>query len=480
MNRTRIAPSPTGIAHIGTAWLSLFNLALARQTGGQFILRIEDTDRARFVPEAEAKIYEGLKWLGIEYDEGGVKGGPNAPYHQSERLELYQKYAQELIAKGLAYYCFATKEELEQMRHDQIARGELPRYDGRWRAANPEIVKEKLAAGAPYVIRLKVPAGEVIAWEDLIRGRIEFQSDLIDDQVLMKADGFPTYHLAVVVDDHLMQISHVLRGEEWISSTPKHLLLYRAFGWEPPKFAHMPLIRNADHSKISKRKNDVSILSYRDKGYLPEAVINFIALLGWSHPEGKEIFALNEFLKVMDLSRVQKTGPVFDLEKLNWYNGYYLRKMVEEKGINELAAKLIAGGFVPEDFPLEKMTQILPLIYERLVTLNDFQELTDFFWQDPKPEKELLLKKAERELVRTQLNLTKAFLETIVWIPEEIERVVRQLTEDKNYKKSQYFMMLRVAVTGKKATPPLFETMSVLDKETVLRRLSLAEAIILT
>ena len=478
MNRTRIAPSPTGIAHIGTAWLSLFNLALARQNGGQFVLRIEDTDRARFVPEAEAKIYEGLKWLGIEYDEGGVKGGPYTPYHQSERLEIYQKYARELIEKGLAYYCFATKEELEQMRRDQIARGELPRYDGRWRAANPEIIKEKLASGAPYVIRLKVPSGEIISWEDLVREHVEFQSDLIDDQVLIKADGFPTYHLAVVVDDHLMQISHELRGEEWISSTPKHLLLYRAFDWKPPKFAHMPLIRNADHSKISKRKNDVSILSYRDKGYLPEAVINFIALLGWSHPEGKEIFDLKEFLQIMDLSRVQKTGPVFDLEKLNWYNGYYLRKMVEEKGMDELAAKLVAGGFVPEEFPLEKMTEILPLIYERLVTLSDFQELTDFFWQDPKVEKELLLKKADRELVKGQLNLTKAFLETIVWTTEEIERVIRQLTEDKNYKKSQYFMLLRVAVTGKKATPPLFETISVLDKETILRRLSLAERII--
>jgi glutamyl-tRNA synthetase len=296
----------------------------------------------------------------------------------------------------------------------------------------------------------------------------------------MKADGFPTYHLAVVVDDHLMQISHVLRGEEWISSTPKHLLLYRAFGWELPKFAHMPLIRNADHSKISKRKNDVSILSYRDKGYLPEAVINFIALLGWSHPDGKEIFDLKEFLQIMDLTRVQKTGPVFDLEKLNWYNGYYLRKMVEEKGFDDLAAKLAAGGFIPEDFPVEKMAQILPLIYERLVTLSDFQELTNFFWQDPKPEKELLLKKADQETVKSQLDLTRDFLETISWNTEEIEGVIRQLTENKNYKKSQYFMMLRVAITGKKATPPLFETISVLDKETILRRLSLAEKIILT
>lgn len=475
MNRTRIAPSPTGIAHIGTAWLSMFNLALAHKDGGQFVLRIEDTDRARFVPEAEAKIYEGLKWLGINYDEGGVKGGEFAPYHQSKRLAIYQKYAQELLEKGMAYYCFATKEELEQMRRDQVARGELPRYDGRWREADPKLVQEKLAAGEPHVIRLKVPPHQVIAWDDLIRGKVEFQSDLIDDQILMKADGFPTYHLAVVIDDHLMKITHILRGEEWISSTPKHLLLYKAFGWEPPKFAHMPLIRNADHSKISKRKNDVSILSYREKGYLPEALINFMALLGWSHPEGKEVFDLNEFLQVMDLSRVQTTAPVFDVEKLNWYNGYYIRKMVTEKGMAELAKKLLAGGFIPDGFPLNDLDAILPLIYERLVTLADFAELTNFFWQDFLPDKELLLKKGDSDLVKQQLALTRGFLEPLGWTKEELERVIRQLTEDKKYKKSQYFMMIRVAVTGKKATPPLFETMEVLGKERTLRRLALAE-----
>ncbi len=475
--RTRIAPSPTGIAHIGTAWLSMFNLALARQSGGQFILRIEDTDRARFVAEAEAKIYEGLAWLGIDYDEGGIKGGPHEPYHQSERLPIYQKYAQELIAKGAAYYCFATKEELEQMRKDQIARGELPRYDGRWREADPTVVAKKLAEKTPFVIRLKVPKGKTIFWEDMIRGKIEFQSDLIDDQVLIKTDGFPTYHLAVVVDDHLMAVTHILRGEEWISSTPKHLLLYEAFGWQIPVIAHMPLIRNADHSKISKRKNDVSILSYREKGYLPEAMINFMALLGWSHPEGKEVFDLEEFLQTVTLDRVQTTAPVFDLDKLNWFNGYYIRKMVAEQGLSVLAKKIMAGGFMPEGFPLEKIDDILPLVFERLVTLADFASLTDFFWQDFTPDRDLLLKKADLELVRAQLTITKSFLETISWTIADIEKVMRQIVEEKNYKKSQYFMMIRVSVTGKTATPPLFETMAVLGKETVLRRLSLAEKI---
>ncbi len=476
--RTRIAPSPTGIAHIGTAWQAIFNLGIAHQSGGEFLIRIEDTDRARFVPEAEALIYEGLKWLGITYDEGGAKGGPFAPYHQSDRLDIYHRYAQELLDNGWAYYCFATKEELEQMRKDQIARGELPRYDGRWRDADPAEVQKRLDEGQPHVIRLKVPKGRTISWEDQIRGHVEFQSDLIDDQILMKADGFPTYHLAVVIDDHLMEITDVLRGEEWISSTPKHLLLYEAFGWQPPRFAHMPLIRNADKSKISKRKNDVSILSYRDKGYLPEAVINFIALLGWSHPEGKEIFDLEEFTHVVSLDRVQKTGPIFDLDKLNWYNGYYIRQLVEQKGLPELARRLMAGGFVAADFPMQIMDAVLPLIYERLVKLSDFADLTDFFWKDVTPPADKLLKKADSDLVSTQLAITHSFLETIPWDLGKIEETIRTLCENKSYKKSQYFMMLRVAVTGKTATPPLFETMHVIGKEEVLRRLQRAAQII--
>ena len=470
--RTRIAPSPTGIAHIGTAWLSMFNLALARQNNGQFYIRIEDTDRVRFVPEAEALIYEGLAWLGIDYDEGGAKGGAYGPYHQSERLDLYTKYAQQLVDQGHAYYCFCTKEELEKMRADQIARGELPRYDRRWRDADPALVQEKLAAGTPYVIRLKIPDHAEISWEDLIRGRVSFNSDNIDDQVLLKTDGFPTYHLAVVVDDHLMKTTHVLRGEEWISSTPKHLLLYHALGWKPPFFAHMPLIRNADHSKISKRKNDVSILSYRDKGYLPEAVRNFIALIGWSHPEGKEVFPFAEFLQVMSLDRVQKTGPVFDVDKLNWYNGFYIRALVEKKGYPALVERL--QPFLPADFPQDKLLAILPLVYERLVTLADIEELTDFFYRPVVLDNpQLLLKKADSTTVAEQLQRTIAALNNLEnWDLTQIENAIRGLCEAQTYKKSQYFMMLRIAVTGKKATPPLFETIQVIGREEILARLN--------
>ena len=474
--RCRIAPSPTGIAHIGTAWMAMFNLALARQTGGQFLIRIEDTDRARFVPEAEALIYEGLAWLGIDYDEGGAQGGPHAPYHQSQRLDIYQKYAQELIAQGAAYYCFCTKAELEQMRADQIARGELPRYDRRWRDADPQLVAQKLAAGEPYVIRLKIPDNREISWSDLIRGQISFNSDNIDDQVLLKTDGFPTYHLAVVIDDHLMEITHVLRGEEWISSTPKHILLYEAFGWPAPEFAHMPLLRNADHSKISKRKNDVSILSYRDKGYLPEAVRNFIVLLGWSHPEEKEVFPFQEFLEKMSVDRIQKTGPIFDLEKLNWYNGFYIRAIVAQQGLQALADRL--EPFLPEDFPRPRLPEILPLVYERLVTLRDIEELTDFFYRDIKLEDpQVLLKKSDAATVATQLTLTIEALSSLSksdFVLEKIEKAIRDLCEQKEYKKGQYFMMLRLAVTARKATPPLFETMAVFGRDITLNRLGRA------
>jgi glutamyl-tRNA synthetase len=473
--RVRIAPSPTGIAHIGTAWLAMFNLALARQSGGQFLIRIEDTDRARFVPEAEGLIYEGLAWLGIDYDEGGAKGGEFAPYHQSERLPIYQKYAEQLVREGKAYYCFCTKEDLEKMRAEQLAAGELPRYNRMWRDADKAKVEEKLREGAPYVVRLKVPDGREIKWQDLIRGEVSFQSSLLDDQVLLKTDGFPTYHLAVVVDDHLMQITHVLRGEEWISSTPKHILLYEAFGWPMPEHAHMPLIRNADKSKISKRKNDVSILSYRDKGYLPEAIRNFIALLGWSHPDEKEVFSFREFLDVMNLSRVQKTGPIFDISRLNWYNGFYIRKIVEKKGLQALHNRLMP--FYPSDYPLERGLEILELVFERLVTLKDIEELTDFFYREVKVETDLLLKKSDIASVAEQLTRTIKVLEEMSeeeWKTEKIEEKMRDICEAQEYKKSQFLMMIRVAVTGKKATPPLFETMAVLGREKVLERLNKA------
>lgn len=467
--RTRIAPSPTGIAHLGTAYTAMRNLAIARQNKGQFLVRIEDTDRSRYVEGAVEVIFDALSWLGLIHDEGPDIGGPHAPYTQSERLSIYQEYVAKLIDNDHAYYCFCTQERLNQVRADQQAKKMLPRYDGHCRRLKQIDIKKRIQAGESHVIRLKVPESGVTICHDVVRGPIEFQNSGIDDQVLLKSDGYPTYHLGVVVDDYLMGITHVIRGEEWLSSTPKHVLIYEAFGWQPPVFAHLPVIRNKDHSKMSKRKNDVSILSHRDKGYLPEAINNFLGLMGWSHPEKKEIFSLDEFLKLFTLERITLTAPVYDLEKLNWINGMYIREMSDI----ELTKRLTP--FVPSDCPKELVAQILPLIKERLVTLKDFEELSDFFYRDITVDQAVLTKKSTAEEVTTQLATTKASLEALddkSWSHENIEQKVRSLAEEQGWKPSQYFMMLRVAVTGKTATPPLFETMQVLGREKVLARLS--------
>lgn len=466
--RTRIAPSPTGIAHLGTAYIAMRNLALAKQGKGQFLIRIEDTDRERHVEGAVEVIFDAMQWLGMTNDEGPNVGGPHAPYTQSERLPIYQKHAEELIAKGSAYYCFCTKERLDQVRAGQLAKKELPRYDKFCRTIPLVDAKKRVEAGESYVIRLKVPEAGVTVCHDLVRGDVEFQNAGIDDQVLLKSDGYPTYHLAVVVDDHLMEITHVVRGEEWLSSSPKHILIYQAFGWVLPQFGHLPIIRNKDHSKMSKRKNDVSILSHRDKGYLPEAINNFLALMGWSHPDKKEIFPLSEFMQLFTLDRVTPTAPVYDIDKLNWFNGMYIREMADAELIKRLK------NFIPADCSPTMVGQVLPLIKERLVTLKDFESLTDFFYRDITVDQTILTKKSDPIEVKTQLEATIKALESLDdknWTSEDIEQLVRSLAQKHNWKPAQYFMMLRVAVTGKTATPPLFETMVVIGRSPVLKRL---------
>ena len=472
--RTRVAPSPTGIAHVGTLYVALFNYAFAKQNNGQFIVRSEDTDRSRYVEGAEELVLSALKWAGITPDEDVEKGGPYGPYRQSERLEIYQRYAQKLVAAGQAYYCFATPEELRQMREEQMKAGRPPKYDGRYRDYPLEEAKKRIDKGESHVIRLKVPSGKT-KWHDLIRGEVEIDHQQIDDQVLIKSDGYPTYHLAVVVDDHLMKISHIIRGEEWISSTPKHIILYDLFGWEKPQFAHMPLLRNRDKSKLSKRKNDVSISSYQQQGILPEALINYLMLLGWSHPQKKEVISLLEFVNSFTFDRMQKTGPVFDTEKLRWLNGKYIREIISTDDLIKRLHK-----FISKDFPTELTSQVLPLIRERLFLLSEFDELTDFFYQDIQIDKDLLIKKADAQLVSSQIETTVKKLESISnWSAESIEKEIRNLQAENNWQKSQFFMMLRLAVTGKKQTPPLFETMAVIDRTTVLKRLQQAKSLII-
>lgn len=463
--RTRIAPSPTGIAHLGTAYTAMRSYALAKQAGGQFIIRIEDTDRERYVEGAVQVILDALEWLSIGHDEGPDVGGPHAPYTQSERLEVYKKHAGQLISNGKAYYCFCTKERLDEVRIRQQAAKELPRYDKHCRNLGAQESVER-AETEPHVVRLKVPETGTTVIHDQVRGDVTFENSGIDDQVLLKSDGYPTYHLGVVVDDYLMGITHVVRGEEWLSSAPKHVLIYEAFGWPLPVFAHLPVIRNKDKSKMSKRKNDVSILSHRDRGYLPEAIINFMALMGWSHPEKKEIFPFSDFVEHFSLDRVTKTAPVYDIDKLNWLNGQYIR------ALSDIELLELLKPFIPSDCRADLAARLLPLIKERLVTLKDFEELTKFFYRDITVDKEVLNKKSTSDEVKEEIQESIKIIESQKeLVSVELEAVFRQLAESKGWKPSQFFMMLRLAVTGEKATPPLFDTIAALGRNMVLERL---------
>ena len=385
--RVRIAPSPTGDPHVGTAYIGLLNYLFARQRGGKFVLRIEDTDRTRFVATSEQMIFDALKWVGLTWDEGPDVGGPYGPYRQSERTEIYREHAEILLANGTAYRSFETAEELEAMRQQQIAAKTPPRYNGAHRHLTPAQIDAYLAEGRPYTIRLKVPENTSHHLRDELRGDITFDHNNVDDQVLLKSDGYPTYHLANVVDDHLMQITDVIRAEEWISSTPKHVLLYNAFGWQLPRFWHMPLLRNVDKSKISKRKNPVSLVFYQQSGYLPQAMLNFLGLLGGGMAQPTEaeivskglntkegdIFSLPEMLEKFDFKRISLGGPVFDLVKLKWLNGEYLRKLSPDEFFAALRSTILSDDYV---------RAIAPLVQARMETLGQFGDMTSFFFSD--------------------------------------------------------------------------------------------------
>jgi len=465
--RTRMAPSPTGDIHVGSMATLLKNYAFAKKHGGKFVLRIEDTDQMRLVPGAVEEIYQIIKDYGLSWDEGPDVGGEYGPYVQSERLDIYQEKAQELVEKGAAYYCFCSKERLEEVREASRAAKTPPKYDRHCLNLGSEEVQAKLAAGESYVIRLKVPDDQQISFTDLIRGEITFHSSEVDDQVLMKSDGFPTYHLAVVVDDHLMKISHIMRGEEWISSTPKHILLYQAFGWEPPIYTHLPVFLNPDgKGKMSKRKGTVSARSFLERGFLPEAMLNFFMILGWTPQDQRELLTLEEYIQEFDPAGISAKSVIFDLQKLRWLNGVYIRKLT----LTELDQQLTK--FYPDDFPRDKAELILPLIHERLEVLNDIEELTHFFYRDISPEPALLIKKSSAEQVQAQLGETVATLNRLdEWTVDAIEQSVRQLQEQHDWKKGQYFMMLRIAATGSKVSPPLFETIHALGKDEIITRL---------
>jgi glutamyl-tRNA synthetase len=460
--RTRIAPSPTGDPHVGTAYVALFNYALARQTGGSFVLRIEDTDQKRSTAASEQQILEALSWLGLEWNEGPDVGGEFGPYRQSERTTVYREYVEELVAKGAAYPCFCTRERLDELRAEQkAAKGRLG-YDGLCRSIDPEEARRRCDDGEEHVIRLAMPTeGETVA-HDLLRGPVVIANTQVDDQILLKSDGHPTYHLANVVDDHLMGITHVIRAEEWISSLPKHVQLYNALGWELPVFCHLPLLRNADKSKISKRKNPVSLDHYRQAGILPEALLNYLALMGWTMPDERDQFNLGEFVAEFRLEDISLGGPVFDLDKLNWLNGKYVRDF----SVEDLLARL-RGNTLSDEY----LRAILPLVQERIDTLADFVAYADFFFVgDVRYEETALPKLVAKN--HTPPQTAKAFrvlleehIDTILeWNAANIEAAMRAFCEAREWNPKELFMPIRIAVTGRTATPPLFETMEVLGK----------------
>lgn len=468
--RTRMAPSPTGEYHVGHIATLLKNYAYAKHCGGQFILRIEDTDQERLVPGAMERIMQVIHDYGLDWDEGPGKDGPHAPYIQSERLPTYKVKAEELVAAGKAYYCFCSRERLEIIREEQRAQKIPPKYDRHCRSLDAKTVAERLAAGDDYVIRLKVPDSVPVKFTDLIRGEIEVNSDVVDDQVLLKSDGFPTYHLAVVVDDHAMEITHILRGEEWISSTPKHVLLYQAFGWEAPVFAHIPVFLNPDgKGKMSKRKGTVSARSFLDDGYLPEAMLNFFMILGWARADQTEILSLADYIKEFDPKDISAKSVVFDMQKLNWLNGMYIRQLSME----ELAKRV--EKYLPADFPRAKLTTILPLISERLVKLSEVETLTEFFYRPISHDPALLIKKTTQAEASAQLQVVINSLQAMPdWSITELETMLRGLAVEHEWKNSQFFMLIRVAVTGRMATPPLFETMAIIGQTEVINRLTAA------
>ncbi|MGZ4592194.1 MAG: glutamate--tRNA ligase [Actinomycetes bacterium] len=475
--RVRVAPSPTGDPHVGTAYMSLFNLAFARQQGGQFILRVEDTDRARYVADSEAQIYDTLHWLGLDWDEGPDKGGPYAPYRQSERSESYRAPVERLIADGHAYYCWCSTERLAEMR-DQQQKAKLPTgYD---RLCLGKTREERAAlpgfSDAP-VVRMLIPDDAPLTFVDVVRG--EVKAPRPDDQVIVKADGLPTYHLANVVDDHDMAITHVVRGEEWISSTPKHVLLYHWLGWTPPAFVHMPLLRNTDKSKISKRKNPAArLLWFREQGYLPEALVNFLALMGYSLPDGREIFSFDDMVDTFDWKRVNTVGPVFDLEKLAWLNGHYIRELSVEDLAGRIAAHLSRVGVLPPE-PTQEQLDLLraatPHVSERMAVLSEAEGMLAFLFVDDdafkiEPESAAAVLKGNAGEV---LQVATAALEALDdWSTDAIEATLRAaLIDGLGIKPKLAFGPVRVAATGRRVSPPLFESLELLGRERTLRRL---------
>lgn len=463
--RTRVAPSPTGDPHVGTAYVALFNLAFAKSQGGQFVLRVEDTDRARSSAASEERILAALRWAGIEWDEGPDVGGPFGPYRQSERLPIYQQHVERLLANGGAFRCFCSPERLDALRAAQRERGENPRYDGHCLALEPSEAAERAASGTPHVVRLRVPDTGVCSVRDRLRGVIETPWRQVDMQVLLKSDGFPTYHLAATVDDHLMGITHVLRGDEWLSAMPKQQLLHEGLGWAAPEHAHLPLLRDAKRRKLSKRRNPTGLHYFRDTGYLPEALLNYLALMGWSMPDERELFSLDEMIAAFDLDRVSTGGPVFDLQKLNWLNGQHIRRLAPDAFVER-----VAGWGINR----ERLKRLAPLVQTRAERLSDLAALVDYLLGEPlAPTAERFAHKtltAEdcRRVLHHALSALDAQAE---WESAALMPRFKALATAMNLKLRDMLFPLFVAIAGRPVALPLFDSMAFLGPDLTRARL---------
>ncbi len=495
--RIRYAPSPTGLQHIGGVRTALFNYLYARATGGKFILRIEDTDRARYGAEYETNLYDTLAWIGLEWDEGGPRGGPYGPYVQSQRSELYREYANKLLEGGHAYRCFCDEERLERIRKIQTMNKMPPGYDRHCRCLTCEEEKANLDAGKPYVIRLKVPLEGVTAYEDVLLGKIEWKNeDINPDPVLLKSDGFPTYHLANIVDDHLMKITHVMRAQEWVPSTPMHVVLYKAFGWEPPQFCHLPMVMGNDGHKLSKRHGATSCNEFRNNGYLKEAIINYVSMLGCSYEEGRDMFSLEELGKLFDPKHINKAPAIFDYKKLEWFNGQYMRLKTDEE-LFDLTWPFIANsGLFGEQNPKEReaaglrfadqtllkptdeqrktLMQIMPLIKERLHFLTEAPDMVRFLFEEPAvPEQAAIIpKKLDAEQTRAVLEKAKTVLPKIAGLEEhEASELFRTEATAMGVKLGDFMMPIRMAVTGSRISPPLVGSIQILGIDRAIARI---------
>ncbi|MFA4827207.1 MAG: glutamate--tRNA ligase [Candidatus Shapirobacteria bacterium] len=468
--RTRMAPSPTGELHIGSLRTLLYSYAFAKKNHGQFIIRIEDTDQKRLVSGAQDRILKDIKDCGLSWDEGPDIGGSYGPYVQTERLALYQKYIQELLDKKLAYYCFCTSGDLETMRATQRAAKQIPKYDRRCLKLSADQIQTNLQNKVPYVIRLKVPDNEVISFTDAVRGEIKINTTDIDDQVLVKSNGIPTYHFAVVVDDHLMKISHIFRGDEWISSTPKQIILYRYFNWEVPQFAHLTVLLDPTHQgKMSKRFGSVFVRQFLDNGYLPEALLNFLMLLGWNPGTDQEIFTLTDFIEQFSLDHLHKKQPIFDIKKLDYLNGLYLR----QKSDAELFP--LFKKYLPKASD-ETIKTLVPILKSRIAKLSDLPIQTNFLFEDIDYSHELLLQRQTPSvLAKEMLTQARQLLEKI---PEynfpALQTGLMDLIKQNGWNIGQFFMVFRVAICGVTQTPPIVDCLPILSRKSTIRKIDLA------